>query len=163
MRRRGFLSGALALGLLPSVARAHPYHTTSAVADVRRRTLEVTLTVTPEDLQEALRRHAGRALDIDTDPNVDALAQAYVASRFVVRTPGGQVRPKWIGSEIEADTARLYFEFPLPKDLGTVTLRNAVFFELAPAQINRVLVQHGKSKRTLRFRSEDGPRALLGD
>ena len=162
MRRRRVLLAALALGLVPAVVRAHPYHTTSALAEVRRRTVEVTLTVTPEDLQEALRRHAGRTLDIDTDPEIDALAQAYVASRFVVRTPSGPVSLQWVGSEIEADTARLYFEFPLPKDPTTLTLRNAVFFELTPAQLNRVLVRRGKSTRTLRFRAEDGPKALLG-
>lgn len=161
MRRRGFVLGALGLSLVPTRVRAHPYHTTSAVADVRGRTLEVTLTVTPEDLQEALRRRAGRPVDIDADPEVDALAHHYVATRFVVKHAKAPLTMQWIGCEVEAETARLYFEFPLPADLTAVTLRNGVFFELAPAQINRVLVRRGKKARTLRFRAEDAAEPLV--
>ncbi|MCR9165675.1 MAG: DUF6702 family protein [Nannocystaceae bacterium] len=161
MKRRHLLAAGLALACVPSVAVAHPYHTSSAVADVRRRRLEVTLSVTPEDLQEALRRHAKRALDVDTDSDVDALAEAYILGRFEVMGEDGPLTPTWIGSEIEDDVARLYFEFRLPKDPSTVKVRNTVFFELAPAQINRVLVRQGKDTRTLRFRAGDEAKALL--
>ena len=153
MKRRVLLAGALAL--LPATAFAHPYHTTSAVADVRGRTVEVTLTVTPEDLQEALRRSAGRTIDIDTAPEVDALTHAYTKSRFVLTHEDQPLALRWIGTEIEADTARLYFEFRLPKKARDITVRNSVFFELAPAQINRVLVREDGHRHTLRFSPRD--------
>ena len=161
MNRRHVLLGGLVLATVPSVAFAHPYHTSSAVADLRRRRLEITLTVTPEDLQEALRRQSKRVLDIDSDPNVDALAEAYVKARFKVEGEDGPLSPSWVGSEIEDDAARLYFEFRLPKDPSTIKIRSAVFFELAPAQINRVLVRRGKDVRTLRFRADDPAKPLL--
>lgn len=161
MKRRHLLLGGLTLATVPSVAFAHPYHTSSAIADVRRRRLEVTLTVTPEDLQEALRRQAKRVLDIDTDPKVDALAEAYVKARFEVDGKDGPLTATWVGSEIEDDVARLYFEFRLPKDPSAIKIRSAVFFELAPAQINRVLVRQGEDTRTLRFRADDPPKPLL--
>jgi hypothetical protein len=161
MKRRHLLLGGLSLTLVPSAAFAHPYHTSSTVADVRGRKVEVTLTVTPEDLEEALRRQTSRVLDIDTDAKVDPLAEAYVKARFNVEGDEGPIDLSWVGSEIEDDAARLYFEFRLPKDASAVTIRNAVFFELAPAQINRVLVRRGKKTRTLRFRADDPPKPLL--
>lgn len=161
MKRRQLLIGGLAVATAPTIAFAHPYHTSSAIADVRRRRLEVTLSVTPEDLQEALRRQAKRTIDIDTDPTVDALAEAYVNARFEVEGPRGPLTPSWVGTEIEDDVARLYFEFRLPKDPSALEIRSAIFFELSPAQINRVLVRKGKVTRTLRFRANDPPRALF--
>ena len=92
---------------------------------------------------------------------LDALAHHYVATRFVVKHAKAPLTMQWIGCEVEAETARLYFEFPLPADLTAVTLRNGVFFELAPAQINRVLVRRGKKARTLRFRAEDAAEPLV--
>ncbi len=162
MNRRSLLVGALTLASLPGVVHAHPVHASAAVVDVRGRRVEVTLTVAPEDLQEALRRESGRALDVDTDASVDALARTYVAERFVLGGPNGPLPLTWIGYEITDDAGLLYFEFMLPKDLRGITVRNAVFFELTPAHINRVQVRRGTSSRTHRFRATDPARPLLG-
>lgn len=161
MKRRTFFCGALTLAALPGVVHAHPVHASAAVADIRGRRVEVTLTVTPEDLQEALRRESGTTLDIDTDANVDALAHAYVKDRFILEGPDGPLSLVWIGCEIEDESARLFFEFTLPKDLSSVTVRNAVFFELTPSHINRVQVRRGKGSVTHRFRATDPARPLL--
>lgn len=161
MNRRMFLCGALLASTLPTIADAHPVHASAAVADIRGRRVEVTLTVAPEDLQEALRRESGRALDVDTDAEVDALAHAYVAEKFTLTGSDGRVQLRWVGYEITDDVARLFFEFKLPKDLSTVSLRNAVFFELTPAHINRVQVRRGKRSVTHRFRATDPARPLF--
>lgn len=162
MKRRSILCGALSLAALPGIAAAHPVHASGAVADVRGRRVEVTLTVAPEDLQEALRRATGTAIDIDAEANLEALARAYVSKRFVLQGPAGPLSMTWIGCEVEDEAARLYFEFKLPKDPRDVTVRNAVFFELTPAHINRVQIRRGKTSRTHRFRATDPARPLLG-
>ena len=161
MKRRAMLLGTVALVAMPSIVRAHPVHASATTIDVRGNKAEVTLKVTPEDLQEALRRRAKRPLDVDTDPDVDTLARAYVDERFVLSGPDGPLPMTWVGCEVEAESAHLYFEFELPSDLHTVKVRNAVFFEVAPAQINRVQVRRGKATRTLRFRATDPARPLL--
>ncbi|MGH1345378.1 MAG: DUF6702 family protein [Nannocystales bacterium] len=162
MNRRSWIAGAIGLLALPQLAHAHPVHASAAVADIRGRRLEVTLTVAPEDLQEALRRESGRALDIDTDANIDALAQAYVEERFILADGSGPLPLNWIGCEVTDEAAHLFFEFKLPKAPREVTLRNAVFFELTPAQVNRVQVRRGKSSVTHRFRATDPARRLFG-
>lgn len=161
MNRRTFVSGALTLVALPAIAHAHPVHASAAVADVRGRRVEITLTATPEDLQEALRRASGRLLDIDTDADIDALAHAYVEDRFTLEGPQGPLPLTWVGCEITDETARLFFEFKLPKDPSGVTVRSAVFFELTPAHINRVQVRRGKRSVTHRFRATDPAAPLM--
>lgn len=161
MKRRSVLWGALSLAVLPRTAAAHPVHASAAIADVRGRRVEVTLTVAPEDLQEALRRATGTAIEIDKEANLDALARAYISKRFVLENAAGVLPLKWIGCEVEDEAARLYFEFKLPEDSRGVTVRNAVFFELTPAHINRVQVRRGKTSRTHRFRATDPATPLL--
>ncbi len=162
MNRRDVLMALTAAALCsPGTAAAHPYHTSAAAVHVRGRRVEVSLRVTPEDLQEALRRRAKRRLDIDADPQVDALAKAYVSERFVVRSGSKRIEPTWIGAEIEDDTAHLYFEFVLRAGAKDVTLHDAIFFDIAPAQVNRVHVSRGTTTRTLLFRPMDPPRSLF--
>ncbi len=149
------LAGGLGVAAVAPTVAAHPVHGSSAVADLRGQTLEVTLTVTPEDLQEALRRAADRPVHIDDDPAVDALAQAYMRKHFVVAGPKGALPMTWVGSEVESDAAHLYFQFSLPAKPAAVTVRSGVFFDIAPAQINRVQVRRGKASQTFRFRATD--------
>jgi len=161
MNRRTFVCGALTLPALPAVAHAHPVHASAAVADIRGRRVEITLTASPEDLQEALRRESGRPLDVDSAPDIDALAHAYVVDRFTLEGPQGPLSLTWIGCEVTDEAARLFFEFKLPKDPSGVMLRNAVFFELTPAHINRVQVRRGERSATHRFRATDPAAPLV--
>ncbi|MEM7154060.1 MAG: DUF6702 family protein [Myxococcota bacterium] len=155
--RRALLAG-LAGALVARSAGAHPYHVSTAEAWVRDGRLEVALKVSPEDLQEALRRAAGKKVDIDGD--ISALIRAYLRKHFTVRGPDGLVPMKWVGSEVEVETAWLYFEYETPGSAKGYALYSGVFFDIAPAQVNRVLVHHGTASRTLRFRPGDRPRRL---
>lgn len=157
------LLGAFTLSIAATTrnAWAHPYHMSTAKADLRKGRLEVTLEVTPEDLQEALRRASGRDVNIDKDDDIDALAHAYARKRFVVNGPKGKVEMTWVGCEVEETVARLYFEFAVPGNADRYTLRNAVFFEIAPAQVNRVIVRRGDHRHTLAFRATDRAAPLV--
>ncbi|MCB1036066.1 MAG: hypothetical protein KDD47_19750, partial [Acidobacteria bacterium] len=73
-RGRLFLPFLCALfGLLPGPALAHPYHTTTAQAEVNREagTLEVALKVLPEDLERAVERYSGEKVRLELDPDID--------------------------------------------------------------------------------------------
>lgn len=160
IRRRTVLGGMVGL-LAAATARtagAHPYHVSSAEAQLRDGTLQVALKVTPEDLQEALRRLFGKDVDIDDD--VVPLVRAYLRTHFVVRGPKGAVPMAWVGAEIELQTAWLYFEYETPGSARDYTLYSGVFFEIAPAQVNRVVVRRGETTQTLRFVPGSKPRRL---
>lgn len=155
--RRAILGG-LAAAFVARPSSAHPYHVTSAEAWVRDGKLEVALQVSPEDLQEALRRSTGKKVDIDGD--IAAPIQAYLRKHFTVRGPDGVVPMTWVGSQVELEAAWLYFEFEMTGSPKDHTIFSGVFFDIAPAQVNRVLVRRGTSTRTLRFRPGDRARRL---
>ena len=142
-------------------AAAHPYHLTTTTVDVRKDRLEVTVVVAPEDLQEALRRAAGRPVDIDKASDLDRLARAYIEARFVVTHGDKTCKLRWVGSEVETDAARLFFEFDLREAPASYRLVNRIFFDIAPAQVNRVQVRHGTRRHTLRFQRGTAPLVLL--
>lgn len=158
MRRRTVLLGLGGL-LVARTGQAHPYHVASAEARLRDGKLEVALEVSPRDLEEALGRLAGKDVDIDHEDAVP-LVRKYLRERFIVRGPDGPVALAWVGSEIELESAWLYFEYETPGAARDYSLYCGVFFDIAPAQVNRVLVRRGKTKRTLRFRSGDPARPL---
>ncbi|MEM9457444.1 MAG: DUF6702 family protein [Myxococcota bacterium] len=157
--RRTVLGGVAGL-LVARTGWAHPYHVSTAEVRLRGGKLEVTLEVSPEDLQEALRRLTGKDIDIDGGDAISPLIRAYLQKHFTLRGPNGPIPMVWVGSEIELEAAWLYFEYEIPGSPLHYMLYSGVFFDIAPAQVNRVLVRQGKKTRTLRFRPGDRPQRL---
>lgn len=154
----GAILGAITFGVPTPRARAHPHHDSVARADVRSGHLEVALRVAPEDLEEALSRIAGTRIHLERTPGVDGKIIRYLRAHFVLRSrEGTRRRLTWVGKEVGIEEAWLYFEVALPRSGGTADhrLENSLFFEIAPTQVNRVLVRDGDRTRELLF-SRDG-------
>lgn len=155
------LAGAAAAGLLPRPARAHPVHETFTEAHHRRqkRLLEVSLRARPEDVQEALRHAGSPQLRIDAMQREApaALARkltAYLRRQFIFCDRRPQRMPMlYVGQELEPTWLWMHFAFPTGgvADLGGFHLDNRVFYEIAPSQVNTVLLTHGGATTSLRF------------
>lgn len=156
IRRREWIGG-LALAATAWPARrvlAHPFHATFAEVrhNAETNSLEVAMRVAPNDLEDALSRRVEGRVSLDRRADIDALITGYVRDVFVVTDGEMTLSPTWVGKEIEShQIAWLYFEFPLPADVKTVTVRNWAFFEIAAKQLNTVKVTAGSRKRTLTF------------
>lgn len=132
---------------------AHPAHVTLAEAEWNEETgkLEVALQVRPYDLEQALRLMTKQAVDLDKTDNIDDVIQTYL-NRSVVLTKGKEAaRLQWVGKEVNARDAWLYFEVPLPGGLAGWKMRHTVFFETLPNQVNTVTFRHGQRKQSLSF------------
>lgn len=163
--RRAFgrsLAGLTALGVVatPRLVRAHPYHSTLTQARHNRAdgTLECSMRVDPDALQAALRRDGSPKLSIDKAKadQLDLLCDAYLRRRFIVCNPKPERLPlSLIGHELDMRHCWLHFVFPVGKteDLVGFHFETRVFFEIAPAQVNRVQLEHGGRKQTLLFRA----------
>jgi hypothetical protein len=123
------------------------------------RLLQVSLRVVPEDLQEALRGHSSPNLDIDrvhrdAPKHLDRLCSVYLSDAFILcdRSPR-RLPVVVVGHELDARWAWIHFEYPVGEtpDLRGFHLDNRVFFEIAPAQANTVLLHHGGTQTTLHF------------
>ena len=163
-RRRQFtgllLTGG-AVAALPRLAQAHPYHATLTEARHNREqgTLECSMRVDPHALQAALRRAGDRKLKVDSidGASLDRLCDAYLRTHFEMSAPKSAARPlAFVGHELGDDFAWLHFQVAVGsgESLSGFRLENRVFFEIAPAQVNRVQIRHGGRTQTLLFRIE---------
>ena len=167
--------GATAFGIIlfsiitPRVVVAHPYHFSVAELELNRETasLEVALRVFPEDLEKALRYHAERQskkpVRLDAKEGVDERIVEYLKSAFVVvgrgaKKPASDIR--WVGKELSAKEAWLYFEIPWQGDLYGARFENRVCFEHAERQINSVAIKDGTFRTTLWFTRKEPKRML---
>jgi hypothetical protein len=153
---RGYLPGLLGLLLGGVTASAHPIHTSIAEADYNCATkkLEVALRVYVDDFEAALSTHARRPISLEKTPPAEfnALAHAYLAEKFTVRTrAGAAVAPRWVGREIKPADNELwfYFEFALADGVEGIRLRHGALGEQFPNQINSVRIRDDGRKTTL--------------
>ena len=157
--RRGFGlglgAGLLALAAPPRPAGAHPFHTTTAEARVAptSMTLQVSLRVLPEDLEEALRRRTGARRPLEQVDDADIVAYLRHAMRW--RHDGGtRMPPRWVGKEVSVREAWLHFDYRLPTAAQTLQLDHRVFFELEDDQINTLEFGAGPHARTVSLTRE---------
>jgi len=154
-------AAALIVAGRAQTARAHPYHTTNAEARVDRSTytLQVSLRVLPEDLEEALRRSTGQARAVEALDTADLVA--YLRRRMIWTHDGGtRMPPRWVGRELAPREVWLHFDHRLPTSARALTLDHRVFFELERDQMNTVRFEGLEGQKTVSL-TRHNPRAEL--
>ncbi len=93
----------VSLFLLNCCEAHHPFHVSTAEVEFNPKTkrLEVGLKCQTTDLERALRLMSGKKLDLESDPQVDALITRYVSENFYLA-----VRPKSIKNESGINTSK---------------------------------------------------------
>lgn len=157
------LAAALLACAPPPAAAAHKYYTSLARVEYNEadKTVEVSLRVFADDLEAALTRRAGRRVVLDRTKDVERLVLAYLRDTFEIKNRGGETKAlSWVGMELRAGVAWLYFEAEMPEGLAGARLRDHVLFELFARQVNTVSVRYGAARADLVFVRGDGERAL---
>lgn len=154
--RRLKVSGLLGTCLLflSGLAFAHAFHTSEAEADwnAKSGSLEIALCVEPFELERLLTSIHEEKIDLERTPEVDTLVSDWISASFKVSSAKGElVGLSFVGFEVSAKEAWVYFEVPLPGGLDGVQLENRVFFDLHAKQINTVLIRDGDFRQTLTF------------
>lgn len=146
------------LGLLIACAAnavAHPFHVSIAEGEWNAETkcLEVSLRVSPEDLETALTKQASEKVRLEETENVDEQITAYLQEHFHFRKREKEapLKLKWTGKEITTKAAWLYFEIEAPDGVENLELSNDLFVAEEKTQINTVILRQGEQKTTLRF------------
>ena len=164
---------AISCGAIHRATANHPFHVSTAEVEYNAKTkrLEVGLKCQSMDLEHALRLIAGKKVDIENDPQVDAWITRYVTHNFYLApTPSvpqedassktakslsaATVPPvpdepkeaiKLIGKEFETKWVWVYFELQLPPGDHPLVLVNRILFDINAGQINTCLIrQHGQ-------------------
>lgn len=162
-RRRLRLAVALAALLAAGggALSAHKFYMSLTVVDhnATDRALEVTLRLFADDLELAIARR-GPALK-HGQPGFDAAVLAYVREGLQIRRADGTpLTLAWVGLENKVDVTWVYVEATGVPSTAGLTVRNAVFMELFPDQVNLVHAQDARGRRALDFRGGDGFKAF---
>lgn len=159
IRRVGvvLMLGFVAAFFVPS-ARAHKFHAsfTEIERNPETKSLEVTIRVFPDDLENILGKREKKRIQIDAITDAPRVVGDYVREHLVLRGPDGKtVEWKWVGLEVKVDAVWIYVEAPAPPSLDKWQARDSLFFDLFDDQINSVTVRDGNRRGSIQFRGKD--------
>lgn len=128
-------------------AYAHNYHQSITAVEYNERTqsLELVHTLVAHDLEAALIRNQGKALDLG-QADIEPILQGYVDEHVQLKTmDGGKQSIAWVGYEIEAQQVRIFQEI---KDFTQqpFNLSNTLLFDLHKNQRNTVNINMAGTK-----------------
>lgn len=156
MKARAALAAAVALGLAPALA-AHTFYVSLTMVEhnAAARSLEVTMRLFADDLELAVARHAGKPLK-HGQAGFDKAVLAYVREALVLRrADGSPLGLAWVGLENRVDITWVYVEAAGVAATEGLTMRNTLFTEVLPEQVNMMQVRDAKGRRAVDFRAGD--------
>lgn len=141
-----------------SMFNSHRYHTSLTRMDynAKERIIETSIQLFTHDLVPLLERKSGKPVDLEKTPDVDRLIFDYLSENFALKDEKGETKKiKWVGKELDVDTARVYVEIPSEKSPEGFSLENTLFFESFPEQTNLVIARFDGKKSDLLFKVGD--------
>jgi hypothetical protein len=135
------------------LASAHQFHFGHIDANwnSRAKTLELSVRLHADDLEDLLRQRQGRPLELDRDPQAEKLACAYALETVAF----DRARFRCLGMEVTTHQATLYLEAPAAEAPRRGRFRS--FSTAFPDQINTVqlLIDNRRSGSAIAFLSSD--------
>lgn len=143
---------------VPAESR-HDFHTslTEINYNPSSRSLEITIRVFTDDLENALTKHSGKKISINstTKAEHDPLIEQYIHKHFALLSPGKENKKgSYIGRETEGDATWLYYEILNCQAIRGYTLVNDIMQELFDDQTNLVNIIYPKDKKTIIYNAK---------
>ncbi|MCY7347412.1 MAG: hypothetical protein LH614_14485 [Pyrinomonadaceae bacterium] len=143
--------------LLPS-AEAHRFHTTLTRIDynAEQKIVEISVQIFTHDLMPLLEQRSGKRVELEKMPDVDRIILKYLNENFVLTDKKDRAKTlKWVGKELDTDSVRVYLETDLTENPEGYKLKNTLFFENFPEQLNLVVCRYDGKKADLMFKVGD--------
>lgn len=134
----------------------HPFHVSLAEAEwnAKSKRFEIAMRLDPRDFQIALSQRNGKRIDLETTnpDDLQAAIMAYVSAKFTaIDDQDRAARWHWVGMENETKYVWIYLELQPAADANQLRISNRMLHEVAPTQINTLLMIQASEKQTLRF------------
>jgi phosphoribosylamine-glycine ligase len=132
------------------VLQAHGVHASLTQIDYQSstHTLEITMVVVADDVENHLRRTTGRQIELDRTEDAERLVFAYLKKHFELRTRDDRpIELKWVGMEVAASRLTAYLEAEAGEADG-MRVRQDVLFEDLPDQTNILSVKRDRQGRS---------------
>ena len=149
----------------PTHLQAHKFHASFARLNYnnQEQSLEITLRLFADDLENILSRRAGRQVRIDKTTDAAGLTLAYLQDSFELRGRDERAKKlKWVGMEPEVDTVWVYVEAEVRGDVAELSIRNRILFDLFDDQLNVLHIRYNGKAADLVFKPGDRFKAVAG-
>jgi hypothetical protein len=136
----------------------HRFHTTLTRIDynAEKKLYEISIQLFTHDLVPLLERRSGKPIDLEKNSDADRLIFEYLKENFVLTNKKEQIKTlKWVGKEFDTSLIRIYVETSSEETPEGYQLKNTLFFESHPKQINLVVWRYDGKKADLRFKVGD--------
>jgi hypothetical protein len=146
-----------------SAFNSHRYHTSLTRMDynAKEKIIETSIQLFNHDLVPLLEERTKKKIDLEKTIDIDKLIFSYLSENFVLKDEKGETKKiKWVGKELDVDTAWVYLEISSDKSLDNFSLQNTLFFESFPEQTNLVIARFDDKKSDLLFKVGDKFKAI---
>lgn len=129
----------------------HDFHVSIAQVDYKQQSLQMTLRVFTEDLEDRLEEQSGLDLDLGSPTEHEEapeLIAEYLREVLAFEADGMDLPMRYIGLEVEYELSYLYVEFPCVEPPKELLVRNQIFFDSFDDQSNIVNVKVGEELRS---------------
>lgn len=157
-----FACTAFLVGVLPSVANAHPIHTTLTKVAIDARGVTFNVRAFADDFSATVATFAGRKPPADSSaplPNVLRYAQTFFT---VTSADGKTVALESCGVKRANELYWLCFRVALPNGVKGARMRNQMLTELHADQVNIVQMEPPAARRTMLF-TKGSAAAVISD
>jgi len=144
--------------LMPQAASAHRYHTSLTRIDynAKQKIYEISIQLFTHDLMPLLERKSGKRTELDKLKEADKIILNYLNENFILTDKKGATKTlKWVGRESDVDSVWIYLETEATENLEGFNLKNTIFFESFPEQVNLVVCRYDGKKADLMFKVGD--------
>ncbi len=143
---------------MPPTAASHRYHTSLTRIDYKPedKNVEITIQLFIHDLEKVLERFAKKRIDLGRTPEIDKIIEKYLEENFVLKNKKDEkLKIKWVGKELNVDTAMIYLEVASDESIEGFKLQNTIFFESFPEQTNLLTARFENKKVDLLYKVGD--------
>ena len=148
--------------LIWNVATSHPFHATitSFNCNPNDQSVEITIKLFTDDLENVLKDSGGSDLRIDSESNrtiIDSLIFDYIKNNLTLLFDDKRRNISWVGKEFENDITWSYLEIKNIKNIsGTkISIKNKLFLEIFDDQLNICHFYCGENPETLMLHKEN--------
>ena len=135
-----------------SFAHEFYFSLTEIVYNEQARSLEISIKIFTDDLEQALKAEDAGAISLATDAEhelADEYVEAYIRDHLMITVNGKRLTFDYIGKENEKDATWVYVEIPKVRSVKTVTVYNDLLLEQFEQQTNLVRVDVAGSSQNL--------------
>tara|TARA_B100001250_G_scaffold352499_1_gene325301 strand:- start:144 stop:653 length:510 start_codon:yes stop_codon:yes gene_type:complete len=147
--------------LLPLIYSLHDFHIshTTLYYNDNLNSVEITVKVAIEDLEKSLQNQMDERLEIGTKNENESIKKKitnYFNKNLVFLINDRKIQYEYLGKELENNLHDIYLYFEInsldrEKTINSITIKNTLFLEKEPNQINIVLVEFKNQDFNLTF------------